>query len=452
MNFRLAVVAAMATTMLLVTPFLPSVVAEGEEGTYGAYHELRMEDIDEFMESLTGMTVQEILDMLFQAEGYDIHLKPAINSGLAVKRVTDSDKDSVTIRDMVSGYLEFDLSGYASGSFPKAGHYEAADGEDSNAFIERVFTKTPDRESRMVDATTSLSVYVDLESETYIDRNTGEYDDTSVSMKVVILNDGSGNINIQTDEDGLTMDIAYEKYEESNNGYVSLGLELTSDGIKVLSEEESWECRPTINSHFAETKVSSDFAGNVWTLFRNAIGLDEKERLVLPELILNIIRSTNRTLDLFDTLNSLTSTKFSDLVFTGDFKMSKGQDEYGNEYVQVSVNSGEEISEMKFWLGAYTLDVANALAMVPSDIVSEDDKLLLGVALAVVGLDTIYVGDISWDTVTEKKINEISSKVDREIERQEVYDFKMPLAYLAVAIAILVLGIGAAVYMWRCGE
>ena len=451
MRTEMTIVAIIVAVMMVMTPLIPSADADEEQGEYGTYLEITMDDLDAIAVEFTGMTVQELLDTFVQVEGYDIDIVPTVDSGIGLDRITYIKDSTYVIQDKMSGYFEFALGVSASGEFPKAGHYEAKEGEDSFAFLERVFLEEPS-EYRSVDADVLMGAYIEAEMSSYIDTVTGEITTAPISLRLMVINLIEGNIAFDMPDDELSLDISYKDYSESNNVYLGLEIELTSDGLKILSSDESWECRPVISSHVSKFMVSSDLAGNVWNLLMDGTEIDDRAKSSIPQLILNIIGSTNRVVDLMDTISSLTSTRLPDMVFTGDFKLSNGQDAYGNDYVDVLIKRSDVSEEMKLWLDAYTIDATKILDIIPSTVMSDTAKGIAAIVMAIFGMDEIHVADISEDEETVEKIENIDDYVDTAITYDETYEFKMPTGYLVTAIVILAIGILVAVFMWRGKE
>ncbi len=183
-----------------------------------------------------------------------------------------------------------------------------------------------------------------------MDISTGEVISTDIVVKLMVAESEETDLSLETvysvdDEENETLDqvtIGYEKAESSSNIYAKLGLGITYDGMKLFSDEPSWEMQTKISAHTNFVFVSSDMANGIWNSLTEGAG--EKIKSRIPDLILKIISSGSRVLDLVQTIKSLTNVGIRDIDFVADITASNFVDEDDREYVKLDLNvSGTDI-------------------------------------------------------------------------------------------------------------
>ncbi len=451
MTRRSTVIAAvvLAALMVVPSPLLSASDADVTYGDYGAAFGVTMEQIDESVKEIIGKTLTEIInDLLQYVEGYDIKVDPDLHSEFAVRRNTFRAEDNIVVQDTFAGVVVASLLAEAKGQFPDAGHYEAREGEELLDLFKRVFTEEHGQQ-RDVELYFDVQLYVEGEIVTHVDSKTGELTGMDVMVKFMLKNNEWSDIAITVDEDESGIDISYDGYKESGDGYLRLEATVGAEGLTVMGDKESWECQPKITVHMDALVVSADFAGKVWDLIKSMVDLDDMAKMAIPEIILNIIKSTDRMQDLLQTIESLTSRKIPDMYFTGHCTMNSAVDPYMHSYTQVLIDRVDKYTELRFSPEAFTLDLNMFVNLIPDTILDIETRDIIEAIFSVFGWDEVDVGDIADDPATEEKILETMTFVDERIEDNESFDFQMPLRYLIAGLVIIAGAAGIAFMMWR---
>ena len=451
MRRDLSVIAVIALTLILIAPTaLPATDADDDykQNIYGTDFGLQLEQIDQFLVDLFGKTLKEILDdTMSDLEGYDIEFNPTLTSQFGVLRNTYETDDEFIYTDQVSGYIMTTMYVTGSGPFPEEGEYDIKEGEDYYQAFKRVLNENHGPQ-RNVDVAISLGAFLDFNIATRVDKATGELSDIYCVVKAMILSNLSGSIKVTIPEEAQSFIISYDKYSNTGNGYLDFEVEVTADELMMLNDAESWHCNPTIKTHITAMKVSADLADSVWNVISKMIHISQgKERI--PELILDIITTSTRPLDVFDVIKSLTSTDVPDMYFTADINLSNTVGDDGNKYVSLDIKRGEGSNDIRFPLGGYTLDLTRVVNLIPEKILSNETKIIIDLALVMLGWNDIEVSDITDDQQEQDKIYATMETVDEAIIYDETYEFKIPTKYVITAAIISILIIGAVIYFWR---
>jgi len=180
--------------------------------------------------------------------------------------------------------------------------------------------------------------------------------------------------------------------------------------------------------------VSSDLADTIWGSLIAAIGPEADFNKNLPELILSILKSSNRMVDLLQTLRSLASMNMQNVDILAKMSAHPIEDEKLHEYVEFTIpREGGEMTAFKLSTGAYTLDFSDILLLIPSYILPDERRIAIEIALALIGLDKIDVEDLSADPVTKAKCENVFEIVDEAIFYDEDAPFIMPQDYAIIA-------------------
>ena len=217
--------------------------------------------------------------------------------------------------------------------------------------------------------------------------------------------------------------------------------------------------------HVEKSIVSSDLADSLWLTVLAASGGEGDGNTKLPELILKILGSGGRMLDLFDTIKSLTSSDIPDVEFSMVFNAHDYFDEAGYEYSKLvppdktTGNDDPTRPPLYFPSGGYTLDVAQYVKYIPDSILNEEYKKAATWILIALGLGyddndphiltPIKVSDLAGHDDVRMQSDMIRSYVNQKISSAEVESYSTPEIYEYIAwggIAITVLVI---VLMWR---
>ena len=446
------VIFAVAVIIASVLPVAES-DADSSDDTkmYGATFGTSMEKIDEMLKLLFGESLKELVEGLFVDTGYDVKFDPALNSKFAISRKVTDDGGIREYEDRLSGYFVLEVNLEATGNFPAAGTYNAKEGESSKEFLERVFTQEGTGESRTIHINITVGITIDAGLITMIDMASGEVEGGYIALFPMIYSEIQSDIIMDLVEDGeeiTSMTIGYGEQNEVNDIYSDIQIVMDIDDFKVLGTGE-WTCEPKITESVVRSIVSSDLAGTLWPLIKNAIGIDERIGGALPELIKSIMDSTERKLDLFDTIKSITNKKIPDLTFIGEVAVSNTVDEKGNDIVSVKVKRNEAPVELFFPLGECTFEPAKFIELIPSDVLSDSKKLLLEAAIAALGWYSIDIVDITNDEKKQAEIDEIQDMVETINEINEDFEFELPILYLAIALIVILAACAAIVMMWR---
>ena len=452
----MAMAAVMIAAALVVTciPFASDSSDASDSASYGTVKEFSWTDVEEISKALFDKTVEELLMELSENEyGYKLYLaEPHFEGEMGVKRDVDTSDGICTIDDHISGYIEFGTVISVQGNLPDAGTYQRQDGEDSKAFLDRVL-KDHAGKDREVSIELLFCVYADVGIRTTIDIATGDMIATDVLAKLFIVDYESSNIDFETqdDDEGELTEIAisYENKESTGNFYVSGDVGLKYEDMQVLNAQESWGLSPMITLHINHLYVSSDMANGIWSMVSGAIGMDGMIKGKIPELILNIISSGSRVLDIVETIKSLTGTSLKDIDFIADVQASNVTDEEGREYVELKILNKSGDTVFRIPKAGFSVTVDNILALIPSTILSDAAKAAISIAAGVIGWDTFTADEM--DQATEEKFDEIHDHTVTMIKYDEEYELNIPMAYIILA-AVGLIGCAAAVFMARRGS
>ena len=440
---------ALAALLVIPAPVISSADAEDATyGLYGAYFGVSMADINETVQEITGETLTEIInDLLALVEGYDIKAQPDFDAKFSTTRLAFQNNEVLMLDDQFAGVVYMSLILDADGEFPEAGEYKAKEGEDLGSLLYRVFEEEKGPQ-RQVHLDIDLSLFIEGELITTIDTKTGDLIGVDIAAKFMLLNFEQGNFNIHIKEEEPMITISYDSYEESGNGYLDLENTLSSEGLTLLSDEEFWECQPNVTEHMNALIVSADFAGRVWEIISAAMSIEDRSKMKIPELIMNIITSTNRMLDLYETVKSLTGTDIKDMIFTGECTLTNRVDPNGYTYVEMLVKRGDDFAELRFSPGPYTLDVNVILDLIPDTLIDIETRDIMEGVMILLGWNEVEVGVVT-DPETEEKIHSIMEIADEAITYDEEFTFEMPTKYLITGIVLIAGTLAVAALMWR---
>ncbi len=453
----MAMAAVLVTALLVITciPFASDSSDASDDGTsYGTVKEFSWTEVEEISKALFDKTVEELLMELSENEyGYKLYLaEPHFEGKMAAKRDVSTSDGIYTIDDHISGYIEFGTVVSVHGNLPEAGDYQKKDGEDSMDFLDRVL-KDHAGETRDVSLEILFCVYADVGVKTTIDIATGELIATDVLGKMFVVDYEASDIDFTTEEDDqgeLTdISISYDKKETTSNLYVAADVGLKYEDMKVLNTQESWGIDPLITLHINHIYVSSDMANGIWNTVSSAIGMEGMIKGKLPDLILNIIGSGSRVLDIVETIKSLTGTSLKDVDFLANIQASNVTDDEGREYIDLKIVNKSGDVEFRIPKAGYSVTVDNILAIVPAYILSDAAKAAISTAATVIGWDTFTADEM--DQATEEKFDEVHDHTVTMIKYDEEYKLNIPIAYVILA-AVGLIGCAAAVFIARRGS
>ena len=436
-NRVFAVVVVTVMLCACIVAALPSSSAADEEGKYGAHLEFTYQDLDDIVTDITGKSIEQAIEELDeQLENYDVQLyDPMLNADLAIVRETSQTDSKLSIHDQISGYIEIAVIFDIIGLFPDSGTYYAEEGEDTLEFLYRVFMSGT--EDRNVDIMFFINTYVDVNTETTINLETGEIEDVDISIRLMEMDLRYSDIQMDMDLENPEyryITIGYDTKRETGNFFTDLEMEVSADGMLLINDEElEWNVNPFFLVHFQELLVSSDLANSIWEIISKFTPADDKARQQLPELILNIISSSNRMLDLFQTLKSLTNRSIDDITIEAKMGASYGIDGKGYLYSGFILQNGEDFTEYDIYTGAYTINPGKLLLLIPSDIMSIAIKEMIAGIIDLLGWGEVDVRDISDDPEEQAACGEIIQHVETAIWYDEEYEFNIPPEYIIAA-------------------
>ena len=452
----MAMVAVLIAASLAVTciPFASDSSDASESASYGTVKGFSWTEVEEISKALFDKTVEELLMELSEnVYGYKLYLaEPHFEGKMATKRNVSTSDGTYTIDDNISGYIEFGTVVSVQGNLPEAGTYQRQDGEDSGEFLDRVL-KDHAGESREVSMEVLFCVYVDVGVRSTIDIDSGELKATDVFAKLFAVDYEESDIDIDMveDEDGELeeIEISYGKEETTSNIYVAADLGLKYEGMKVLSTQESWNIDPKIALSINHIFVSSDMANGIWSMISETVGVEGKLKGKLPDLILNIINSGSRVLDLVQTIKSLTGKTLNDVDFLAEIQASNVTDEEGWEYVDLTILNKSGNMELRIPKTGYCVSADSILALIPSSIMSDGVKAAISTTAALIGWDTFDAEEM--DQETEEEYAEVHDHTVTMIKYDEDYELEIPLVYIILA-AVGLIGCAAAVFIARRGS
>ena len=454
MNYEKAALAVSIVAIMLLSG-LPLTEADGDgagnDQIYGATTGIDLSEIDEILKLITGKTLKELVEDLAKTMDYDVTFDPELESKFAMTRDIHDEDGHRTIVDRLSGYFTLSVDLVAEGKFPAAGTYLINDSESAEDFLKRVFIDGS-TEDHKISNDVVLGMTLDLALMTDINTETGEMEDAYIAFFPMLYTELDGDMKIAdlTDDDdnlvGITID--YEKYHSLSNVYGDFQITLDIDDLKVLGDGE-WTCNPMITEHVERSVVSSDLVNDLWPLIKKVIGEGGKISKAIPELILNILTSTDRKLDIFDTIKSLTGKTVHDITFTGDVTVSNETDELGNPYVLFKVKRNDTTVDISYPLEGYSFEAGKIIDLIPDSLISKEAKGIIKAALIIIGLGHVEMPDITDDQKKQEECNTIQNAVNEIIIMNEEYETDIPLVFIVLAVIIVIAACAATFLMWR---
>ena len=454
MNYEKAALAVSIVAIMLLSG-LPLTEADGDgagnDQIYGATTGIDLSEIDEILKLITGKTLKELVEDLAKTMDYDVTFDPKLESKFAMTRDIHDEDGHRTIVDRLSGYFTLSVDLVAEGKFPAAGTYLINDSESAEDFLKRVFIDGS-TEDHKISNDVVLGMTLDLALMTDINTETGEMEDAYIAFFPMLYTELDGDMKIAdlTDDDdnlvGITID--YEKYHSLSNVYGDFQITLDIDDLKVLGDGE-WTCNPMITEHVERSVVSSDLVNDLWPLIKKVIGEGGKISKAIPELILNILTSTDRKLDIFDTIKSLTGKTVHDITFTGDVTVSNETDELGNPYVLFKVKRNDTTVDISYPLEGYSFEAGKIIDLIPDSLISKEAKGIIKAALIIIGLGYVEMPDITDDQKKQEECNTIQNAVNEIIIMNEEYETDIPLVFIVLAVIIVIAACAATFLMWR---
>ncbi|MBR4503588.1 MAG: hypothetical protein IKP20_01180 [Candidatus Methanomethylophilaceae archaeon] len=448
---------AFAIALLLAVTCLPisfeEAGADVSDRTYGTAMGFSWTEVEKISEQMTGKSVEElIMDFSESQLGFELRLsEPHFEGEFATKRDVRTVGTSYLIDDHVSAYIEFVTAAGAHGNMPEEGTYQRQEGEDEESFLERILKGSASPDPRDIDLSLQFCIYVDVDISTEIDTVTGEMVRSDVFAKLFVVEYESRDFDVSTaeDSDGVLdeVTIQYRNSVSYSNFYVSMGMGLTYEGMKIFDSRESWSISPKMTQHIDEITVSSDLASGLWNMVSQFAGIEGLLKSRLPDLVLNIIESGSRVVDLVETLKSLTGTTIKDIDYLAEFQASNVSDEAGDEYVELRQVKGDAGETFRLPKSAYCIEVSDILRLVPSYILDERAKDIIELIAILLGWGTVDVDEM--DDETKGRYEAVYEHTNAMIKYDEEYELKIPIEYVAMSTAGLIGCLGAAILMRR---
>ena len=406
-----------------------------EYGKYGAVYDFSYAELDSAVQSETGKTLEEWVDYVSSLfEHYHFSAEPSIDATFATSRDIVRNGNDYMMTDRTTGYLDFSFSGQANGNFPAAGTYYPNEGETSLQFLYRVFITEGLEEPRDTHIDTSIQLYVDLLSVTHVDLSSGEVTGSNVELKVAMYEKDDRNISFafKTDDDynPVSATIGYDQSNIDSNFYLDFQVDLAMDGMRLFTDDASpWSLTPTVREHVQKSVISSDLANSIWAQFIEAEGDDRGGSL--PELILELIGSGGRMLDLFDTIKSLTSSDVPDASMTGSFEAENYTDTNGYDYCKLTLLKYDSTpgTTVEIPKAGYVLRWGELVQDIPDYLISPAKKTSISLILAAIGWNDIDVCDISHNQTVQNRIASINSYVNEKIVEDDIPSYHVPIEY-----------------------
>ena len=445
---------AVAIVALLVLSGLPMTAedsdAEVSEKTYGVTSGFDLDMIDEILKLLTDKTLKELVESAAKTYGYEVEFNPLLQSKFAIKRNVTETEDHMTLTDSVIGYFVLAVSLDAKGMFPASGTYMMNDGESAEDFIERVFVNGR-TEEHDVSLEGAIGLTLDASLLTYINRETGEMELAYTALFPMIYAELNSNMKIAEildDENNLLgLTISYEENSTLSNVYGDFQIMFDIEDLQVFGEGE-WTEKPTITQTVTRSVVSTDLVKGIWPMIKEIIGEGGKISEAIPELILNILTSTDRKLDVFDTIKSLTGRDVPSITFTGEINVSDVTDEDGTS-ILFKIKRNDSTISISYPLGGYTFSLGKIIDLIPNDILPEETKGLLKIVTGILGLNSLEVVEITDDEEKIHEIDEIQKTVTETNMKNEEYETDIPVIYIVITIAVILAACIVTALMWR---
>ena len=440
---------------------IPGTDADGNDygnGEYGTTYDFNTQEIDDAIKTASGRSISEWVDYFSdQSEYYKYYLdKIDAISKFALTRETVQDGDMYTTDDHLSGYVKVKVDAGAHGPFPEAGRYDAKEGEEFGDFIKRIFIDNMSKTKSTVEMHVDMQVFIDIDYVTHADLSTGEITDSYLKFRVAMYDDERRNIDfhVETDDDfnPIYATLDYDSRDVDNNFFLDVEMGFTVEDTRVFTdtpEGNTWTVRPLVTEHVDKFVISSDLANSVWLQYLANSEKDANDSK-LPKLILELIGSGGRMLDLFQTIKSLTSSDVPDLSVTGTFRAENVTDARGYKYCQLTlVNKGVDSTVFKIPKAGYTLNLSEIVMMIPDYVIDHDKKEDIADVLTALGWDDIDVGDISDNTPKKDECSMLYAYVDEKISEDDKESYPIPETYLIISYSGLGIAAVLIFLMWR---
>ena len=447
----LAATAVLAVLVISCISLPVSSASDGDERIYGTTSDVDYNDLDQFFMDHFSMHITDMLQTLADPYGYTLNIEPYFELNISLERTVTQDSRYHVTEDHVTGYGTFFLEADPEGKFPLEGTYEAAEGETALDLLLRTLATAPGPETTQKHVFMQTDLCVDIGLVTTTNLSTGEIEDSDMEIKLVLDEKEDLDIDIVFDEDeeGNTqsMTVSYDRHVSDSDFYIDLGVGFDFEGLKVIDTASTWEINPVLTEHLDFVVVSADLADSVWASILSDVDLNISNRK-LPELVIRIMDSSNRMMDLIEVIESLTSTEIPDISFTSAFNVSYTADAHGYNYARL-VPVDDDTTHFDIPNDGYTLDMTHLVQLIPSYIISDETKIIAMLALAFIGWSDIEVKDITDDPVEQHKCAEVHEYVDSMISSRESTEHSVPTEYMAAAAAGLAAIFILAFLSWR---
>jgi len=463
-----AVVLVLAATCICITPSSSS-DSYNDGKHYGFAGTKTYAEFDQEIFIASGKHVTELIIEFFQdyITSYNIEvLNPNVNAGVSARRDISVNGNECTYKDYWSGFMETHLDLKISGNYPAEGTYFPQEGETTLEMLTRIFGEEGAGE-RTTELHSDLSIYIDMILTSYVDTDSGNLTDADLELKLLVKDKEHNTIQIMTenDDDGnpISATIGYDDVSINSMFYGDFEVSLDFVNMTVISDFPDWRVTTVATEHVERSIISSDLADSLW--LKVLAASDGTMNTNLPDLILEILGSGGRMLDLFDTIKSLTSSDVPDLSFSMLFNGHETTDHYGNEYsILVPPKKDDKTQDdttrppIYFPKGGYELNLAQYIQYIPDTVMDPDYKEAAKLILIALGLGDdetlgIYnaanVADLEGRDDVRVQSDLIRSYVSQNFSTVERESYSTPEVYQYIAWAGIALTVVIITLMWR---
>lgn len=464
-----AVVLVMTVTCICVTPSSSS-DSYNDGKHYGVADTKSYDQLDDAIHTLSGKHITELIDEFFHdyIASYNLdQINPNINGGISARRDISVSGDVCTYEDYWSGFLETHLDLVISGNYPAEGKYFPQEGETTLEMLTRIFGNEGAGE-RSTELHTDFRIYFDMMLTSYVDTESGNLTDADLEIKLLVKDKENNTIQImvEKDEEGNpeSATVTYDQVDIDSMFYCDFEVSFDMTNMTVVSDFPDWRVTTTAGEHVQKSIISSDLADSLWldVIAASNGTMDSK----LPNLILEILGSGGRMLDLFDTIKSLTSSDVPDLSFSMLFNGHDYTDDHGNTYSKLVPPKKDDKTQdddtrppLYFPKGGYELDLAQYVKYIPDAILDPDYKEAATYILIALGLgnddndphifSAVNVSDLEGRDYDRMQSDLIRSYVSENFSTVERESYSTPEVYQYIAWTGLALTVIIIVLMWR---
>lgn len=463
-----AVVLVLAATCICITPSSSS-DSYNDGKHYGYAGTKTYSEFDNMIYIASGEHVTDLIADFFTnfVTGYTLdQIDPNVNTGVSARRDISVNGNECTYKDYWSLFMETHLDLKISGNYPAEGTYFPQENETTVDMLSRIFGEEGSGQ-RTTELHSDLDIYIDAILTSRLDTYSGNLTDADLEIKLLVKDKEHNTIQIMTDndEDGnpLSATITYDDLSLNSMFYGDFEILFDFERMKILSHYPDWEVETIATEHVEKSIISSDLADSLWLSVLAAS--DGTMNTKLPDLILEILGSGGRMLDLFDTIKSLTSSDIPDLSFDMIFNGHDYTDSHGNVYSKLVPPKKDDRTQddttrppLYFPKGGYEMDLAQYVQYIPDKIMDPEYKEAARLILIALGLGndeahSIYnaanVSDLEGHDEIRVNSDLIRSYVSQNFSTVERESYSTPVVYQYIAWIGIALTVVIITLMWR---